>query len=114
MMEVVVMQGKGLLLEGNHLCGATPEKGGDAPKPPRQQREDKRQRLKPGPRTCCAAKITASTKSRHFYSSSNFDVLNCPNLAFLSREVDVTVTLFSTLASVSVFTCMSVHVCVKT
>lgn len=30
---VVVMQGRGLLLEGNHLCGATPEEGGDALKP---------------------------------------------------------------------------------
>lgn len=26
---VAVMQGRGLLLEGNHLCGATPEEGGD-------------------------------------------------------------------------------------
>lgn len=27
---VAVMRGRGLLLEGNHLCGATPEEGGDA------------------------------------------------------------------------------------
>lgn len=27
---VVVMRGRGLLLEGNHLCGATPEEGRDA------------------------------------------------------------------------------------
>ena len=27
---VAMMRGRGLLLEGNDLCGATPEKGGDA------------------------------------------------------------------------------------
>lgn len=26
---VAVMRGRGLLLEGNHLCGATAEEGGD-------------------------------------------------------------------------------------
>lgn len=44
-----------MLLEGNDLCGATPEEGRrctatSASTQPRQQRRDKRQRLKPRPR----------------------------------------------------------------